>query len=417
MAATTISRPRAVEASGYPAGHRRSELRDRLRRSREGHGYKEGTLSSLRQDDSDDRIGPLVRRPPPTTAASAGSQRVASRRDTLEHCQSRRISQASQGTEYWEDDTVDLHQQDAARALSCRLAERLGVLPRPALPWVPSTPGVPASESSRRTRRIEDDLDWFLLGGCCTGRNTVDSSIAQACSSRGYPPPDELDIEPVRKELALCCNAIFDPHSSDTDVAFKEIWNAACPTKPIVEADDGPRWMKLGFHSSKPRMDVCPNRFSLDQLRFLATLQPVRFRELVREALESGYPLAITCFNITHMVLVFFDLYEFETVSPVPGVGNANGSQLRNFLELCRLHGARNVLNELFRVLVEFLHASWKQVSQATACKNVKFLARSLNATYEANANFWNEAHSSIDELAEVILQQFGSDRHGSLRW
>lgn len=32
---------------------------------------------------------------------------------------------------------------------------------------------------------------------------------------------------------------------------------------------------------------------------------------------ELEYPLAITCFNLSHMAVVYFDLFEGETTSPV----------------------------------------------------------------------------------------------------
>mmetsp|Transcript_126804 Transcript_126804/g.406018 ORF Transcript_126804/g.406018 Transcript_126804/m.406018 type:complete len:121 (-) Transcript_126804:276-638(-) len=100
--------------------------------------------------------------------------------------------------------------------------------------------------------------------------------------------------------------------------------NAATIATGQEHGHDLMSFRRLGFQSNTPRTDVRAGRFALDQLHYLAATYPEKLRQLVRQAEELDYPLAIGCFNLTHMVVVFFDLCNDVTVSPVAGASPAN---------------------------------------------------------------------------------------------
>jgi len=198
------------------------------------------------------------------------------------------------------------------------------------------------------------------------------------------------------------CNNPFDPTAPDTDRALCEVWNAAFPEEPIESAADGQHWMRLGFQSKRPHTDVRSGRLALDQLHSLAKNHPQQLQQLAVEAEQARYPFACACFNVTQMIAVFFDLYEFQAPSPVQCMARADREQLKHFAHLCRVtpQGGRLVLNELFRALVDTMHRAWQEMQTRRAgAVDVMQFPQALQKVAQENATFWRWAHSDISDF------------------
>mmetsp|Transcript_15514 Transcript_15514/g.44145 ORF Transcript_15514/g.44145 Transcript_15514/m.44145 type:complete len:264 (-) Transcript_15514:43-834(-) len=256
---------------------------------------------------------------------------------------------------------------------------------------------LPAPPNPRK-RHLEDTLsDW------------VWRDWALCCLSRRYKisAEEKSALEDLR---ARHCNMPFNASSPETNWTLLAIWNSAFPEDPMEAADNGRRWRLLGFQSDNPRTDVRAGRFALDQLHYLASTYPERFRTLRKQAGEKelDYPLAISCFNLSHMAVVYFDLCESETVSPVAGASQAGRAQMQNFARLCARspHGPRAVLDELFCALTSLFHDTWKNMRVGTNCTLME-LPKALRVVFDANHAFWSEPR---DQVAE--LQRLGAPAH-----
>lgn len=254
----------------------------------------------------------------------------------------------------------------------------------------PSQAGMDAV--AERPQRLEDRAaagsSWCV--DCCLGRAKLELDRAERDS-----------LWELRND---CCNEPFDADSADTNLLLVEIWNGAMPTEPIQAADKSDRWPRLGFQSSNPRTDVRTGRYALAQFHYFVTTYPDRARQLVRQAEELEYPLAVTCFNLTHMVVVFFDLYNSDTVSPVSGATQANLQQIKHFAGLCRdsRDPVRVVLNELVCALTELLHETWKHM-RATDNVNLMDFPKAMRAVYEDHSSFWSQPRSEIAEFRFML--------------
>lgn len=251
----------------------------------------------------------------------------------------------------------------------------------------------PATQPALKAQFLEDappEWDLQALLACCLGR------------------PSNLQLSPEEREALQVlrerhCNEPFDACSPEAEAQLQAIWAAAFPEEAL------PKWKRLGFQGDAPRTDVRAGRFALDQLRHLAAVHPERLREFARQALELDYPFAISCFNLSHMVVVYFDLSRRETVSPVSGVGPAGRAQLKNFARLCHAspQGPRAVLDELFCALVGLLHETWRAMVTEEHCNLMEF-PRAIKSAFEANAAFWREARCEVAELR--LLAALGAE-------
>mmetsp|Transcript_79614 Transcript_79614/g.145663 ORF Transcript_79614/g.145663 Transcript_79614/m.145663 type:complete len:414 (+) Transcript_79614:99-1340(+) len=196
------------------------------------------------------------------------------------------------------------------------------------------------------------------------------------------------------------CNEPFDPASKETEQMLQDIWNAAFPAEPITSACIGEHWKKLGFQSSKPCSDIRAGKFALAQLHYLAAERPKLLQMLAAEAQDLHYPFACSCFNVSHVIALFFDLYTSPAMSPVSGLQKASYTQMHNFVKFCQASadGSHKVLNELFFVLVEQLHNTWR-VKQSTGSATVMDFPKALREVCNQHASFWRMGHTSTVEL------------------
>lgn len=200
------------------------------------------------------------------------------------------------------------------------------------------------------------------------------------------------------------CNVQFEPKSTEVERVFREIWDAAFCGQPLGEGIRSESWKRLGFQSSDPRTDVRAGRFALDQLHYLAVMYPERLQNLVSQAIELEYFFAISCFNLTQMVLLFFDLFDRAAMNPVPGAGIASVKQLRNFARMCSSspYSAATVLNELFVALAERLHKTWKSMRVSRNCNVMQHFQEALLSVHDAHSVFWTESHEDVADFCLV---------------
>lgn len=205
-------------------------------------------------------------------------------------------------------------------------------------------------------------------------------------------------------ELRDGCNVAFDTNVS-TDRLFCDIWNAAFPESSMTEVIKSDDWKRLGFQGKDPRTDVRTGRFVLDQLHYLAVVYPEKTRQLVKQAEELDYYFAITCFNLTHMLLVFFDLVNAATVSPVKGAVEADLDQLKHFAHLCSSSqgGALEALNELFVVVVEKMHQTWKDMRVSQNCNVMQHFGEAMSSVYKDHAELWDKPRHQVADLRLML--------------
>lgn len=203
------------------------------------------------------------------------------------------------------------------------------------------------------------------------------------------------------------CNEPFDPGSAETDKQLQTIWNSAYPKERIQNSENSPRWKRLGFQSSTPRTDVRAGRFALDQLHYLAATYPERLQQFAKEACDSGYPFAVSCFNVSHLVVVYFDLCSVETRGPVPDALPATRTELKHFVRLCSRSpdGPRLVMDELFCALVARLHDIWNFMRKEEDCNLLQF-PRALKALFQEHERFWANPRDSVKELHRIAADK-----------
>eukprot|EP00928_Gymnodinium_smaydae_P002910 TRINITY_DN11064_c0_g2_i1.p1 TRINITY_DN11064_c0_g2~~TRINITY_DN11064_c0_g2_i1.p1 ORF type:complete len:337 (-),score=39.56 TRINITY_DN11064_c0_g2_i1:273-1205(-) len=200
------------------------------------------------------------------------------------------------------------------------------------------------------------------------------------------------------------CNVEFNPGGPELRGMLKDIWDAALPGIPIPDGADlfkAEHWKQLGFQSCDPRTDVRAGRFALDQLHFLAVMYPERLQQLVMQSRELEYFFAISCFNLTQTLLLFFDLMDGVAMNPVPGAGKASVQQLKHFARMCSNspYSAVTVLNELFTALVERLHKTWKEMRAAGDCNVMQHFHVAMLSVHDANRAFWNTPRNDLLEF------------------
>eukprot|EP00930_Biecheleria_cincta_P050466 TRINITY_DN35639_c0_g1_i1.p1 TRINITY_DN35639_c0_g1~~TRINITY_DN35639_c0_g1_i1.p1 ORF type:complete len:268 (-),score=49.46 TRINITY_DN35639_c0_g1_i1:84-887(-) len=197
------------------------------------------------------------------------------------------------------------------------------------------------------------------------------------------------------------CNIPFEPQSTEVESMLREIWAAAFCGDSLGHDLRSESWMRLGFQSSDPRTDVRAGLFALEQLHYMAVMYPEKLRQLVRQAADLEYFFAISCFNLTHMLLVFFDLFDRAAVSPVQGAEQASVEQLGNFSSLCSSspYSAVTVLNELFVALSERLHKTWKNMRASKDCNVMQHFHEALQSVHETHSVFWNQPHDDVADF------------------
>eukprot|EP00931_Biecheleriopsis_adriatica_P016902 TRINITY_DN12310_c0_g1_i3.p1 TRINITY_DN12310_c0_g1~~TRINITY_DN12310_c0_g1_i3.p1 ORF type:complete len:230 (+),score=50.05 TRINITY_DN12310_c0_g1_i3:101-790(+) len=212
-----------------------------------------------------------------------------------------------------------------------------------------------------------------------------------------WPANDEVLLE-LRSHH---CNSPFQPGSAEVERMLREIWDAAFRGELLGDELRSESWKRLGFQSSDPRTDVRAGLFALEQLHYMAVMYPDRLRQLVTQATELEYFFAISCFNLTHMLLVFFDLFDKAAVSPIAGASTANAEQLRNFSQLCTSspYSALTVLNELFVALAQRLHKTWKSMRTSKDCNVMQHFHEALQSVFDANSTFWNQQHDDVADF------------------
>jgi hypothetical protein len=124
---------------------------------------------------------------------------------------------------------------------------------------------------------------------------------------------------------------------------------------------------------------------------------------LAKEARDFGYPFACSCFNISQIIVLFFDLNEKPAMNPVSGAKTANRAQLNNFARLCSVspESAQRILDELFCNLVQHLHETWKRMRASGNCTIMDF-SSALREVHESNAAFWRTGHSDVGDFLEL---------------
>ncbi|CAK9055723.1 unnamed protein product [Durusdinium trenchii] len=129
------------------------------------------------------------------------------------------------------------------------------------------------------------------------------------------------------------------PEDAELQKQVLLLWNTAFPDEKLDLFEKGQGWKKLGFQGTDPSTDVRTGSWPLEQLVALATHHPTEFRRMVQEASHSAsfYLFAISCFNVSHMLVLFFDLHTFASVSPLGHVPRASKRQLRNLARLAGL--------------------------------------------------------------------------------
>lgn len=203
-------------------------------------------------------------------------------------------------------------------------------------------------------------------------------------------------------ELRSVCSQPFDRSETGARI-LSELWNAAFPREPIESACTGSHWKRLGFQSEDPWRDIRAGRFAPVQLHYLACHYPERLQLLAQEAQDCGYPLACSCFNVSHVIALFFDLYEKRAMNPVSGAKKASWAQRNHFARFCQASpdDAHVLLNELFCTLVQQLHDTWKRMHSTGDCTIMDF-SSALREIHNSNALFWQTPHRHVAELSDI---------------
>jgi len=241
-----------------------------------------------------------------------------------------------------------------------------------------------------------------LIGALQNMLKVLDADLGSLTD--GFRPGRPQEHSALSELRNSYCNTAFDPTCATTERRLREIWNRAFPEEPIQSAVNGERWVKLGFQAATPCTDIRAGSLGLDQLYYFASKYPERLRRFAGEAQTLGYPFACSCFNISHIIALFFDLYTTPAMNPVPGARVAGHRQLDNFARLCTFSpdSTHVVLDELFCALVERLHETWRIMRATEDCSMMDF-PRALREVYDGNAAFWQHRHSDIADLDEIL--------------
>eukprot|EP00437_Effrenium_voratum_P024323 CAMPEP_0181412634 /NCGR_PEP_ID=MMETSP1110-20121109/8530_1 /TAXON_ID=174948 /ORGANISM="Symbiodinium sp., Strain CCMP421" /LENGTH=265 /DNA_ID=CAMNT_0023535367 /DNA_START=41 /DNA_END=838 /DNA_ORIENTATION=- len=202
------------------------------------------------------------------------------------------------------------------------------------------------------------------------------------------------------------------PEESELYKQVVLLWNTAFPEEKLDTFEKGQRWKRLGFQGTDPATDVRTGAFPLEQLVFLATHHPIEFKQMALEATRpaSFYLFAISCFNVSHMLAIYFDLNTCPSVSPLGQVPCASKRQLRNLARLvvreCNANDVdmsvsicRLVLNEVFYEVLGVVHKAWLQLNQNGEKVTLLDFHKALRRGYEANSSFWQRPCDSLGDL------------------
>lgn len=233
-------------------------------------------------------------------------------------------------------------------------------------------------------RAIEEETCRFLV-----------RLSAETCTAE-----ERLTLHELR---TMHCNTAYNAESLCADRLLREIWNAAFPDEPVERVEQGEHWKRFGFQSTIPHTDIRAGIFGLEQLHYMACNHTQLIQRLSHEARELGYPFACSCLNLSHMLVLFFDLLEKPAMSPVRGAKPANQIQLKNFSRLCLLshNGPRGVLDELFCALAKSLHETWVCMCAKGDCTVMDF-PLALSKVYDFNAAFWETPHDHVSSFIDV---------------
>eukprot|EP00931_Biecheleriopsis_adriatica_P041414 TRINITY_DN23671_c0_g1_i1.p1 TRINITY_DN23671_c0_g1~~TRINITY_DN23671_c0_g1_i1.p1 ORF type:complete len:272 (+),score=57.15 TRINITY_DN23671_c0_g1_i1:184-999(+) len=254
--------------------------------------------------------------------------------------------------------------------------------------------------SDERERHIEDEKGIFdrCIEGCLGPRYTAslteeerDAVWHMRRHVVNVPKPGEEEIQ----KLALL------------------IWNAAFPEQKKDTFATGDHWKKLGFQGRDPSTDVRTGAWPLEQLASLAQHRPRELKEMVTDAADgkdSNYLFAISCFNVSHMLVIFFDLNTSPSVSPLPNVPRASKRQLRNLARLVVRESnanqtavsadiCRRVLNEVFVEVLGIVHSAWMDMVRSGSRVTLMDFPKALQKGFDANAAFWGQPCDSLGDL------------------
>lgn len=204
-----------------------------------------------------------------------------------------------------------------------------------------------------------------------------------------------------------------------TDQALQElsveVWNAAFPEELLTAFEIGKHWQRLGFQGKDPLTDVRTGAWPAEQLASFARHHVAQFRELVKEAGTTGpseYLFAIVCFNVSHMLAMFFDLVSVPSTSPLPYAHRASRNQLKHLTSLivseCRANNVqvnadicRRVLDELFVEVMANVHRSWRELTASSPPGTVTIMQfpLALRKGFDANDRFWKRPCKNLSDL------------------
>lgn len=240
----------------------------------------------------------------------------------------------------------------------------------------------------------------------------------QCCRSKAELTQDEREVAWLLRRRVV--NEPAPPRSVLEDQCLA-IWNAAFPEEHKDSFETGQAWKRLGFQGKDPATDVRTGAFCLEQLHRVALRRPELLHTFAAEASDgraSFYLFAIACFNISHMLVMFFDVYTAHSVSPVKDAPRATKRQLKHLLRLILSEGeastpggapgsvsvevCRCVLDELFIQSLTVVHHKWLEMTEKPGSKvNIMQFPEALETALEANVTFWN---APCDRLADLRL-------------
>ncbi|CAE7217956.1 elmoB [Symbiodinium natans] len=202
------------------------------------------------------------------------------------------------------------------------------------------------------------------------------------------------------------------PEEAELHKQVLEIWNSAFPEEKAEAFVKGAHWKKLGFQGLDPATDVRTGAWPLEQLASFARHRPRDLQEMVQQATSpaSFYLFAISCFNISHMLAVFFDLHTSASVSPLGSVRRASKRQLRNLARLvvreCSANDVdmsssicRLVLDEVFVEVLLVVHRHWLEMNRNGEKVTLMDFPKALRRGFDANSTFFERPCDSLGDL------------------
>lgn len=248
-----------------------------------------------------------------------------------------------------------------------------------------------------RYNRLEDrkylEDEWSIFDYCsyCFGR-TKASEVT------------EEEREMLWQLRRRVVNESCDKESDATNKMLCDIWNTLHPDDLISIADKSERWKRIGFQGLDPRTDLRTGKYCLEQLHFFVTEFKETARSMVKEAEnEADYLFAIAGFNMTSILVIFFDLNTRTQVSPAGADCRAERGQLKNFVRLCvKEENPRKTLDLLFCYNMMALHKHWSGFKRRTNATLLEF-PKSLRRVYQVNDEFWKQRCDQVDDFSKLL--------------